>query len=680
MSELLVALAGNPNSGKTTVFNRLTGARRHVANYPGVTVEAKEGRFVLPSDEPVRLLDLPGTYSLSAYSPEELVARRAILERRPDAVVCVVDATNLERNLYLVTQFAELGVPVVVGLNMMDEIESLGRRVDAQRLSRLLGMPVAPLVARTGKGLSELIEAAVEAARQGRTPSPFPLGQHVEEAVAEIDPALDASTAIPESRRRYFALKLLEGDAKVEEEMGVDLSPEHRALIERTASGLASHLGEPVEVLVADDRYGVAAGIAREVVTPSSTIRAEVSERIDAILTHRLLGLPLLGLILWGLFEGVFRLGAPPMEWIEAGFAALSAWLSDALPEGPLQSVIVDGCIGGVGGVLVFVPQILLLFLGIALLEDTGYLARAAFVIDRVMHLIGLHGKSFIPMLIGFGCSVPAVLATRTLADRKDRLTTMLVTPFISCSARLPVYVLLIGAFFPAESSGAILVSIYALGVVVACVMARVLKSTIFRGESESFVMELPPYRLPTARALLVHMWERVWQYVRKAGTVILAMSVIVWALCSFPAAPAGSDEPDLAYSAAGRAGRALEPAMRPLGFDWRMTVALLTGVSAKEVVVSSLATIYGVGDEEDEATMRSLRERLRSDAGMTPLSAYAFMVFVLLYVPCLVTVTVVAREAGSWRWGAFLTLYTIATAWVVAFLVYRGGLLLGFS
>lgn len=671
----VIAFAGNPNSGKTSLFNVLTGADQHVANYPGVTVEVKLGRHVLPDGTEVHILDLPGTYSLTAYSAEERIARQALLENRAVAVVCVIDASNLERNLYLFTQLVELDIPVVVALNMIDEAERMGLVIDVQRLEELLGVPVVPTIGRRGQGAAQLIETAVRVAEEGVRPKPFELSAHIEGALREITPIVSALEGVPPGRARFLALKLLERDPELVAQLHRFLPPHVISRIDEIRAELEAHLGDDPEILVADDRYGIAAGIAREVVRLSARGRARTAEQVDRVLTSRILGLPVLFLIMWALFECVFRLGAPLSDGIDAGFSWVAATLCEALPEGPLRSLVVDGVVRGVGGVLVFVPQVVLLFLGIALMEDTGYLARAAFVTDRVMHTFGLHGKSFIPMLLGFGCSVPAIMATRILNDPKDRLSTILVLPWMSCSARLPIYALLIGAFFPPERAGLVLLSLYLLGVVVALVAARIFRATLFRGPSAPFVMELPPYRMPTARAIIAHMWERTWLYVQKAGTTILAMSLLMWAISSYPKPPASSDISDLEYSLAGRAGKALEPVMAPAGFDWKLTVSLISGLAAKEAVVSSLSMIYGVSAESiPEGAQRGLRESLRTDPTMDPVTAYAFMVFVLLYIPCVATIVMVRRETGSWRWAGLMVVYTTLTAWVLATLINQVG------
>lgn len=670
---LRVAMAGNPNSGKTTIFNALTGGHQRVANYPGVTVEAKEGIYTARDGTTVELTDLPGAYSLSACTPDELVACQALIDSSPDAVLCVLDSSTLERGLYLATQVADLGVPCVVALNMSDEAERSGRAVDRERLAELLGMPVVPTVATAGKGLDELMAATLDAARAGRGPKPLPLGRHVEEALGEILDILRGTPVAHSSGIRFLAMKLLEGDQLVSGQCRSVLGPERAARINEVRNALRSHLGDDPEALVADGRYGLAAGIARQAIKPTAEQRVRLSEHIDAWVAHRVLGVPILCLATWLLFETVFRLGAPAMHLLELGFQGLAGLLNSIMPESAVRSLITEAIIGGVGGILVFLPQVLLLFLGIALLEDTGYMARAAFVMDRLMQAIGLHGKSFIPMLLGFGCSVPAVLATRTLADPKDRITTILVIPLMSCSARLPVYALLTAAFFQPEHGALVVLSLYVLGVLVACAMARVFRSTLFRGESAPFVMELPPYRVPTWRSLLSHMWERAWLYLKKAGTVILVMSVVLWVLCSYPRPPADAspDASPLTYTVAGRVGRVIEPALSPLGFDYKLGVALFTGLAAKEVVVSSLATMYQVDESRTEG---GLRQALRADPALNPLVAYAFMVFVLTYIPCAPTVVTVSREAGGWRWAALLVAYTTALAWVLTLVVYQVG------
>ena len=606
-----VALAGNPNSGKTTIFNQLTGARQHVGNYPGVTVEKKEGR-VRHGDHEIDVVDLPGTYSLTAYSIEEVVARNFIIDEKPDVVVDVVDASNLERNLYLATQFMELDVPMVLALNMSDVARGRGIEFDLAKLSELLGMPIVPTVGYKGDGRKELLDAIVDAAagaRRWRRPE-IDYGRDVEEAVGRIREELEDSGSV---NGRYDAgwlsLKLLEHDEDV---LGKVESPEVLAVVRRSADQIEKVLGDPPDVIIADRRYGFIAGACQETVRSTVEARHSMSDRIDAIMTNRILGLPIFLGLMYLVFYITFTLGDPPMGWIEGFFG----WLAESIDgfwaagsESALRSLLIDGIIGGVGGVIVFLPNILLLFLAIAVLEDTGYMARAAFIMDRLMHKIGLHGKSFIPMLIGFGCSVPAIMATRTLDNRRDRLTTMMVVPLMSCGARLPIYALIIPAFFPQAWQAPVLWLIYMIGIALAIVMAKLLRSTLFKGESAPFVMELPPYRTPTLKGVLIHMWERGWLYLKKAGTVILGISILLWALTSYPKLPPDKAEAEalaeagmaqeqvdnvmeaeaLSYSLAGRIGHGLEPVLRPMGFDWRIGTALIGAFAAKEVFVAQM-------------------------------------------------------------------------------------------
>ena len=702
MATLTIGLAGNPNAGKTTLFNELTGARQHVGNYPGVTVEKKEG-VCRRGDYELHIVDLPGTYSLSANSVEELIAREFVVQERPDVIVDVVDASNLERNLYLTTQFIELDQPTVVALNMMDEAESSGRSIDHALLSELFGVPMVPIVARRGEGTDALLDAVIAVAENQRRPAvQVNFGPELEPHVREVTDlvAQTGACVTPECTfpgeallpvgPRWIAIKLLEGDPAIcqRTEREFPDAVELLAAVVKARAHIRLVIGDDPEVAIADRRYGFISGATREALHHDQLHRVDWSEAVDRVVASRVLGLPLFAVLMWGMFFLVFRLGAPPMRWIESLFTALSDEGSRLLPAGELRSLIVDGVLGGVGGVLTFVPNIMLLFLAISVLEDTGYMARAAFVVDRVMHRIGLHGKSFIPLLIGFGCTVPAVLATRTLDQRRDRLVTMLVAPLMSCGARLPVYVLLAGAFFAPNVAGQVIFSIYVLGVIMALTMAFLFRRFLFTGPTTPFVMELPPYRLPTLRGLVIHVWERAWQYIKKAGTVILGFAIVVWFLMSYPKLPAptgaapgvshASGQEAMAYSFAGRLGKAIEPALRPLGFDWRIGVALIAGLGAKEVVVSTLATSYKLSG--DEANEESLREALAKDPKLSPLTAVAFMVFVLLYVPCLSTVAVIWRESGSWKWPVFTVAYTCALAWLGAFVVHTAGTLLGWG
>jgi len=683
-ADIVIALAGNPNSGKTTVFNAITGAHQHVGNYPGVTVEKKEGRRRV-GDAFVHVVDLPGTYSLTTYSLEEVVARNFVIDERPDVVVDIVDASNLERNLYLAMQFIELGVPVVIALNMIDVAEARGRRIDVELLSELLGVPVVATVASRSKGIDQLLRVALETARARRLPAKeVGYGDELESHVREIADLIADAGGIAGLPARWVAIKLLEDDDEVRSvvEESIAGGPELLDRVARVRAHLEAVIGDDAELALADHRYGFINGACVEATTTLAQKRIDWSEAIDSVVTSRPLGIPIFLLLMWAMFELVFRLGAPPMAWLETLFGWLGVHIATVLPDGPLESLIVDGIIGGVGGVLIFVPQIMLLFLAISLLEDSGYMSRAAFVVDKLMHHIGLHGKSFIPMLVGFGCTVPAIMATRTLESRRDRLTTMLVTPLMSCGARLPVYVLLAGAFFPPAMAGKVILSIYLLGVALAALMARVLRSTVLRGPMTPFVMELPPYRMPTVTGTLLHMWERSWAYIRKAGTLILAASVIMWALLTYPKPPVEADatsSPPISYTAAGRIGAAIEPAIKPLGFDWKIGISLVAGLAAKEIVVATLATTYSIEEiEEDGPAGGALTRALRADPTLSPLVAYALMAFVLVYVPCVAAMVMLWRESGSWKWLTFAVVYTISLAWLVSFVIYQGGRALG--
>ncbi len=699
--KLTIALAGNPNSGKTTVFNAITGARQHVGNYPGVTVERKEG-YCKFNDHEITVVDLPGTYSLTAHSLDELVARNFIVEERPDVVVAILDASNLERNLYLATQLIELEVPLVLDFNMSDVASSMGYRFDYDQLSALLGAPIARTVGHKGEGVDDLLRVAVEVATSDRPRDEHIVhyGRDIEREISKLEGLLAAEPSLEQYPARWLAVKLLESDQEIREKV-VQRSANWEQILhqaEASINRLQKVYDDLPEVVIAEARYGFISGACEEAVRSTVEARHDLSDRIDTIITNRLLGLPIFVFLMWLVFQLTFKLGEPPMGWIETFFGWAGEQVAALVPAGYIQSLLVDGIIAGVGGVLVFLPNILLLFLAIAFLEDSGYMARAAFIMDRIMHKIGLHGKSFIPMLIGFGCNIPAIMATRTLENRRDRLVTILVNPLMSCGARLPVYILLTGAFFSPKAAGNIIFSLYMLGIALAIIMAKLFRKYLLPGPSTPFVMELPPYRLPTLRGLVIHMWERGWLYLKKAGTIILAISVIIWVLSTFPRQTtleqnyearieaaadetlAASLEEELASkqlerSYAGRIGHLIAPALRPLGLgDWRIGTALFAGFGAKEVVVSTMGTLYSLGetDEESEGLRNALKENLN------PLKAYVFMVFVLLYVPCMAAVAVIRRETNSWRWPLFVVFYTTALAWVASLVVYQGGLLLG--
>ncbi|QJA05885.1 ferrous iron transport protein B [Thermosulfurimonas marina] len=670
MSEVVVALAGNPNAGKTTLFNALTGARQKVGNWPGVTVEKKEGECRV-GDLTLRIVDLPGIYSLTPYSLEEVIARNFILEDQPAVILNVVDASNLERNLYLTVQLMELGRPLVVALNMIDVAQSRGLYVDHQVLSRLLGVPVVPTVGTKGLGMEEVKETLARVARRQLRAQPVHIyyGKEIEEALSEILAALEERDLLPGYPRRWLALKILEADrevvSRVKKEPG---GAEILALRERLAERLSRLFDEAPEALIVEARYGFIAGLVREAVRVSAISRRTLSERLDDLLTHRVLGFPIFIALMYALFYLTFKLGAYPVAWLEHLLELAENLLRAHLPPGLLREVLVEGVLGGVGGVLVYLPNILFLFLGISLFEDTGYLSRAAFIMDRVMHSLGLHGKAFIPLLMGFGCNVPAILATRTLENPRERLLTILINPLMSCSARFPVYVLFAGTFFRGHETQVVF-ALYALGIVLAALIARFFGRILIKEEDTPFVLELPPYRLPTLRGLFFHMWDKTRVYLRKMGGVILAASVLLWVFTAFPRAD--HSPPPLDQSYIGRAGKLLEPALAPLGFDWRMSVALISGFVAKEVVVSSLGVLYKAGEEGG----KTLEEALRA-SGLSPAAALAFMVFVLLYVPCVGTLVAIWKETGSLRYPLINIVYQLILAWVMAFLTYRLGLL----
>jgi ferrous iron transport protein B len=673
----LIALAGNPNSGKTTVFNALTGSRQHVGNYPGVTVERKQGVISLPSGK-ADLLDLPGTYGLTAYSEEERIAREVLLKEEVDLVVVVLDASNLERNLYLALQIAEMGLPMVLSLNMWDIARRRGMDIDAELLSGLMGVPAVPTVGSTGRGLEDLKRAidGVLSERVSADPVSVRYRPDLEEALAELAGPL-AEPGVGPRKARWRAVRLLE---TLDEEAGE--LPEG---VEEAAERVAARLdGQPAMALI-EDRYGFISGVCMKAIRSTVEKRHTLSDHIDSVVTSRLLGIPIFLGLMYLVFWTTFSLGSPMMGWLETGFewmggAAASLWPAGV--ESLLKSLLVDGVIGGVGGVLVFLPNILLLFLAIAILEDSGYMARAAFLMDRLMRRIGLQGKSFIPMLVGFGCTVPAIMSTRILSSRRDRLTTILVLPLISCGARLPIYLLIIPAFFPQARHARMLWIIYIVGILLAVAAAKLLRKLVFRGDSSPFVLELPPYRLPTLKGILVHMWQRAWLYLRKAGTIILAAAILMWALSTFPSPPEERlpDEPEAAHamelrhSAAGRIGQFLEPALRPLGFDWRIGTAFIGSFAAKEVFVAQMGIIYSLGEADEES--ESLRKRLRER--YSPLVGVSIMLFALISAPCMATIAVTRRETNSWGWALAQLGGLTLLAYAVTLIVYQAGTALG--
>jgi len=680
-TKITVALTGNPNSGKTSIFNGLTGARQHVGNYPGVTVEKKEGVFKHCGTE-INVVDLPGTYSLTAFSIEEVVARNFIIEEKPDVVVDIIDASNLERNLYLAVQLMELGVPLVLVFNMSDVANAMGLEFDIKTLSERIGVPIIPTVGHKGRGLEELKETIISVAQSKfkQKIAEIHYGREIDKEIAEIEDLIKNNDDLVEKyNTRWMSTKLLENDKIVLEKVNSD---EIISAIKKAANNIETIFGDHPEIIIADHRYGFISGVCQETVKSTAEARHTMSDKIDSVVTNRLLGIPIFLLLMYLVFYLTFTLGESPMDWIEGGFAWLGDFVAGLWPGGSesvLKSLLVDGIIGGVGGVIIFLPNILLLFLAIAILEDSGYMARVAFIMDRLMHKIGLHGKSFIPMLIGFGCSIPAIMATRTLESQRDRLTTMMVIPLMSCGARLPIYALIIPAFFPQAWHAPMLWIIYLIGIILAIVSAKILRSTLFRGESTPFVMELPPYRLPTTRGVLIHMWERGFLYLKKAGTIILGISIIMWAMTSYPKIPdaklAGlgpedAQKAEISYSIAGRIGHALEPIIRPIGFDWKIGTALIGSFAAKEVFVAQMGIVHSVGEADEESD--SLREKLAMN--YSPLIAFCIMLFCLVSAPCMATIAVTKRESGSWKWALFQLAGLTALAYLVTLVVYQTG------
>lgn len=705
-----VALVGNPNCGKTSLFNFASGAHEHVGNYSGVTVDAKEGTFQ-QDGYTFRIVDLPGTYSLSAYTPEELYVRRHLSEEQPDVVINVLDASNLERNLYLTCQLIDMDVRSVIALNMYDELERSGNKFDYESLSRMIGTPIVPTISRTGFGIEDLFKRVIKVYEEED-----PVIRHIhinygevlEKGITNVRHAIKHNGNVAKSlSKRYLSIKLLEGDPEIERFIqtlsGSETIIEER---DRNVVQIEELLLEDSETAFTNARYGFISGALRETYEQNKIKEATSTQIIDLFVTHKVLGFPIFILFMWIMFEATFRLGAYPMEWIENLVSWIGNFVRGNMSEGPLKDLLVDGIIGGVGGVIVFLPNILILYLFISFMEDSGYMARAAFIMDKIMHKMGLHGKSFIPLVMGFGCNVPAIMASRTIESRNSRMITMLVNPLMSCSARLPVYVLLAGAFFPNNASF-ILLSLYVCGILLAVVMARLFKRFLFKEEDVPFVMELPPYRMPTAKSIMIHMWEKAKQYLHKMGGVILVASIIIWFLGYFPRHSEMGDTFDKQIaevenaeldskektetiaelerlknmehqknSYIGTIGQTIQPVLHPLGFDWKMSVSLLTGMAAKEVIVSTLSVLY-TGDEEDSQV---LSERIKQDLDeegnpvFTPLIALSLMLFVLIYFPCIATISAIVNESGSWKWGIFVIVYTCVLAWIVSFVVYQTG------
>ena len=685
-----VALVGNPNCGKTSLFNFASGAHERVGNYSGVTVDAKEGTAEYEGYQ-FNLVDLPGTYSLSAYSPEELYVRKQITENTPDIIINVIDTSNLERNLYLTTQLIDMHLRMVCALNMFDETESRGDKIDYDKLSELLGVPMIPTVFKTGRGVPELFHAIIEMYEGAEDNDPhfrhihIHYGHEIEDGITNIQKYLKINDNVRQLySTRYLAIKLLENDKEIEKY--ISSLPKAKDIIEAreiAAKRIMEENKEDSETAIMDAKYGFIHGALKEIgyETGSNKDTYQTTHRLDKLLTNKWLGFPIFIAMLWLMFETTFTLGQYPMDWIEEGVAWLGEQISGNMPEGPVKAMLIDGIIGGVGSVIVFLPQILILYGFISFMEDSGYMARAAFIMDKLMHKMGLHGKSFIPLIMGFGCNVPAVMATRTVESRRSRLITMLILPMMSCSARLPIYIMIIGTFFAMQYRSAIMISLYVIGILMAVIMSRLFSTFLIKGEDTPFVMELPPYRFPTWKAIFRHTWEKGKQYLKKMGGIILVASIIVWALGYFPHNDELSKQEQQEQSYIGKIGKVIEPVFKPQGFDWKLDVGIISGVGAKEIVASTMGVLYSdddsFGDDdtysEDNAKYTHLRQKMLND-GITPLTAYCLLLFVLLYFPCIATIAAIKGETGSWKWACFTAFYTTALAWVVSAAVYQIG------
>ncbi|CDC58600.1 ferrous iron transport protein B [Phocaeicola coprophilus CAG:333] len=713
-----VALVGNPNCGKTSLFNIASGSHEHVGNYSGVTVDAKEGYFEFQGYH-FRLIDLPGTYSLSAYSPEELYVRKHIIEETPDVIINVVDAGNLERNLYLTTQLIDMNVRMVVALNMYDALQHSGNTLNIKKLSQLLGVPMVPTISRTGEGVDDLFHVIIglyegadfmgqkeeiqnEALREFRewhdayvpdhkfeshednensfTPRNFIRHIHINHG-PELERSIDAvkkeigktETIRHKYSTRFLAIKLLENDKDIEKNVIASLpnASEILRIKEQEVKRLRETINEDSEQAITDAKYGFITGALKETYTDNYQNTEMFTRIVDSIVTHKVWGYPIFFIFLYLMFECTFIFGEYPKEGIEWLVEQLGNAVNTYMPDGSFKDLLIDAVIGGVGGVIVFLPNILLLYLFISFMEDSGYMARAAFIMDKIMHKMGLHGKSFIPLIMGFGCNVPAIMSSRIIESRKSRLVTILINPLISCSARLPIYLVLVGAFFPGKES-LMLLLIYSVGILLAVLMARIFSKFLVKGDDTPFVMELPPYRMPTSKSVLRHTWEKGAQYLKKMGGIIMIASIIIWFLGYYPnhsSYQTTAEQQENSYI--GQIGKSIEPIIKPLGFDWKMGVGLLSGVGAKELVVSTLGVLYtNDGNLDDDA----LPERIAQQSDITPLIAFAYMLFTLLYFPCIATLAAIRQETGSWKWPLFAACYTTVLAWIVAFLVYQIG------
>ncbi|HRY32291.1 MAG TPA: ferrous iron transport protein B [Bacteroidales bacterium] len=727
-----IALVGNPNCGKTTLFNMASGSRERVGNYGGVTVEAKKAR-IRHKGYIINMIDLPGTYSLSAYSPEELFVREYIFKHHPDIVINVIDASNLERNLYLTSQLIDMDIRVVIAMNMYDEFQKSGSSLDHERLGKLLGIPIIPTISPKGKGIEALLDKTIDVYEDRDETTRhihISYGSHLEEAIQRVQDKIKQASnyfLTDSISSRFLSIKLIEKDADASSR--IQPCPNHLDIVAQVREEIRfieEDMKSDSESLITDAKYGFIEGALKETLQSSPVEERKKSEVIDTFFTHKLWGIPVFVLFMWLAFYITFKIGEYPMGWIETLVGKVSELTDTLMPPGPLKDLLIQGVIGGVGGVIVFLPNILLLFLFISLMEDTGYLARAVFIMDKAMHRIGLHGKSFIPLLMGFGCNVPAIMSTRIIESRRDKMVTILINPFMSCSARLPVYILFISAFFVVYQ-GTILFLMYFAGILIAIMSALLFNKTLFKKADVPFVMELPPYRVPTLRSLLRHMWTRAQQYLRKIGVIILTASVIIWALGYYPrnrelenayrtevekrAAmhveqgttldekayfPAGLDDHQLElyylqaaqeYSLIGRIGKFIEPVMDPLGFNWKMTVAILTGIAGKEIVVGTLGVLHHTdpGNKTESASLIvRLKEEIEDNSRLnvshpyqSKLIAISFMLFILIYFPCIAVIATIRKETGHWKWAIFTILYTTGLAWLISFLTYQGGLLI---
>ena len=669
-----VALVGNPNCGKTSLFNFASGAHERVGNYSGVTVDAKVGHAEYEGYE-FNLVDLPGTYSLSAYSPEELYVRKQLIEHTPDIVINVIDSSNLERNLYLTTQLIDMHIKMVVALNMFDETEKRGDNVDYDKLGSLFGIPMIPTVFTNGRGVENLFHEIIKIYEMQEDEDPhyrhihINHGHEIENGIAEIQDHLKKENDVRQRySTRYLAIKLLERDKDVERY--IQTMPDAKEIFEhrdQAALRVKEETLQDSETAIMDAKYGFIHGALKEAeYTPGHEKDTyQITHVLDSIMTNKYVGFPIFLIMLCIMFTATFVLGAYPMEWIEDGIALLGDFIGKNLPAGPVKDMLIDGVIGGVGSVIVFLPQILILYFFISFMEDSGYMARAAFIMDKIMHKMGLHGKSFIPLIMGFGCNVPAVMATRTIESRRSRIVTMLILPLMSCEARIPIYVMIIGSFFAVKYQSLIMMGLYLTGIIMAVIMSKIFTKFMVKGEDTPFVMELPPYRFPTTKAVCRHTWEKGKQYLKKMGGIILVASIIVWALGYFPHNESLQHQQQLEQSYIGQMGKTIEPIFAPQGFNWKLDVGLVSGIGAKEIVASTIGVLYG--DEN----------AIANDNSITSLTAFCFLLFVLLYFPCIATIAAIKGETGSWKWALFAALYTTALAWIVSALVYQLGSLI---